>query len=224
MAVSDWSTEPDANAIQPGINLQEGQAPGTINNSIRQIMADIRAMLDGGGGEPGEGPTYNFQAGDNLEVTVGGTPGVVLVTYATKFDEISEFMTTFLGSVNAAAARTALNLNRREFGNFVMAQITNLEVVMGYIPTIGFTIGANLASWRVWLSANPVGTWVLSVILNGSVIGTITIDTSGVQLLETVAGAAYPVLPGDRLFVRTANDTETVAADIDLLITGCGEY
>lgn len=41
MAVSDWSTNPDANAVQPGINLQENQNPKQLNNSIRQVMADL---------------------------------------------------------------------------------------------------------------------------------------------------------------------------------------
>lgn len=41
MAVFDWSTNPDANAIKPGINLQEGMLPGLLNDSTRRIMADI---------------------------------------------------------------------------------------------------------------------------------------------------------------------------------------
>lgn len=41
MAVSDWSTTPASNDTQPGINWAEGQTAASVNNSARQMMADI---------------------------------------------------------------------------------------------------------------------------------------------------------------------------------------
>lgn len=47
MAVSDYSTTPGSNTSISGINIAEGCAAGNINGSIREMMADIRAMYDG---------------------------------------------------------------------------------------------------------------------------------------------------------------------------------
>ena len=45
MAVSDWSITPAANATMPGINFAEGQLPSTVNNSNRQMMADLKSRF-----------------------------------------------------------------------------------------------------------------------------------------------------------------------------------
>ena len=45
MGVADWSTNPASNASLPNINLAEGQAPSTLNNSIRQALADIKTDI-----------------------------------------------------------------------------------------------------------------------------------------------------------------------------------
>lgn len=45
MALTDYSTTPSSNASKPGIDLSEGMLPGLLNNSIRQIMADIASWL-----------------------------------------------------------------------------------------------------------------------------------------------------------------------------------
>lgn len=44
MAFSDWSTTPINNSAKPGINWAEGQTPDSINNSARQMMADLAAL------------------------------------------------------------------------------------------------------------------------------------------------------------------------------------
>lgn len=45
MAVKNWSTVADDNAFVDGINWQEGQFPSTVNNSAREMMAQIRGDL-----------------------------------------------------------------------------------------------------------------------------------------------------------------------------------
>lgn len=44
MAFSDWSTTPANNATKPGINWAEGMAPKDVNDSARQMMADLAAL------------------------------------------------------------------------------------------------------------------------------------------------------------------------------------
>lgn len=48
-AVSSWSTTPSSNATADaanGINFSEGQAPSSLNDSIRSMMAEIRKWYD----------------------------------------------------------------------------------------------------------------------------------------------------------------------------------
>lgn len=43
MGIADYSADPSENTLVSGINIAEGCPPGTINNAIRQIMADLAA-------------------------------------------------------------------------------------------------------------------------------------------------------------------------------------
>jgi len=42
MSIKDWSTSAAGNTAPAGINWAEGQAPSTVNNSAREMMAQIR--------------------------------------------------------------------------------------------------------------------------------------------------------------------------------------
>lgn len=46
MAVSDYSETPGSNNTISGINIAEGCPPANLNNAIRQMMADLAALLD----------------------------------------------------------------------------------------------------------------------------------------------------------------------------------
>jgi hypothetical protein len=62
MAFTDWSTNPALNANQPGIDWAEGMEPKEVNNSARQMMADLAVVKFGvyyntarGHGAPADG-------------------------------------------------------------------------------------------------------------------------------------------------------------------------
>ena len=42
MSIRDWSTTATGNASAAGINFAEGQAPSTVNNSARELIAQVR--------------------------------------------------------------------------------------------------------------------------------------------------------------------------------------
>jgi hypothetical protein len=46
MAVSSWSTTPASNNAAPPNGAPEGMTPGSVNDTIRQIMADVRTFYD----------------------------------------------------------------------------------------------------------------------------------------------------------------------------------
>jgi hypothetical protein len=45
--LNEWSSTPASNASVGSINWAEGQNPSTVNNSARQVMADVAAVVDG---------------------------------------------------------------------------------------------------------------------------------------------------------------------------------
>lgn len=47
MAFEDWSDSAGGNTSIGSINWAEGQAPSTVNNSARQLMADVAAWFKG---------------------------------------------------------------------------------------------------------------------------------------------------------------------------------
>lgn len=47
MAVSDWSTTPANNNAAPPNGAPEGMAPSSVNDIMRQMMADVRSFYDG---------------------------------------------------------------------------------------------------------------------------------------------------------------------------------
>jgi hypothetical protein len=47
MAVTDYSITPASNTSISGVNIAEGCAPGSINDAIRQLMADMRVLYNG---------------------------------------------------------------------------------------------------------------------------------------------------------------------------------
>ena len=46
MALKSWSTTAANNATVGSINFAEGQAPSTVNDSARQLMADVRTFYE----------------------------------------------------------------------------------------------------------------------------------------------------------------------------------
>jgi len=49
MAVKDWSTTASNNTAPGSVNFQESQLPSTLNNSMRQVLADMRTHFENGG-------------------------------------------------------------------------------------------------------------------------------------------------------------------------------
>jgi len=45
MSLYDWDTNPANNTAKPGIDWSEGMLPSAVNNSARQMMADLKAFL-----------------------------------------------------------------------------------------------------------------------------------------------------------------------------------
>lgn len=68
MAINDWSTNPANNTLVGSINWSEGQLPGTVNGSARQMMADVASWRDS---LAASASTYALAAGQIFSGRVG---------------------------------------------------------------------------------------------------------------------------------------------------------
>lgn len=81
MAIRDYSQTPASNTTISGINVDEGCNPSTINNAIRQLMADARELQ--AGSTVTAGATTSIGASNTIYVSVPGT------TTITAFDTVA---------------------------------------------------------------------------------------------------------------------------------------
>lgn len=76
MAINEWSTTPASNASGvTGVNWAEGQAPSTVNDSARAIMADVAAWY-------GQAKTPEYLTGVAGTNTVTATGPASMAAYA----------------------------------------------------------------------------------------------------------------------------------------------
>lgn len=76
MAISDWSTTPGSNgSSDASINFAEGQAPSTVNDSARSLMARVRHWFNWFGATTtsgGASNAYTLTSGESLSAYVAG--------------------------------------------------------------------------------------------------------------------------------------------------------
>lgn len=76
--VQDWDVVPSNNSDVGGINISEGMPPSNVNDSIRMIMAQVKAWQSGGDSADwttnGEA-TFNSNVNVNSTLTVGNGTG-----------------------------------------------------------------------------------------------------------------------------------------------------
>jgi hypothetical protein len=166
MAVTDYSTTPGSNTAISGINIAENCSPANINNSIRQLMADIATALDDG----------TFLGGASFQpLDASLTALAALVTAANKgvyftaadtpatFD-LTAFARTLLDDANAAAARATLGVaaepatsgtaasGKITLGNFTIAW-NDVTATANTTTSVAYGGAHTYASWaRAWFN------------------------------------------------------------------------
>lgn len=122
MAISDYNTDPDLNTSINGINIAEGCNPAGLNNSDRQIMADLAVFYD----------QYGVDIGRTLTVPIGevgsSTPNVAgRANKVLLFDNLgnagaSGFSTIYAGTqaVNADSRTILANMTGMTDGQAVV--------------------------------------------------------------------------------------------------------
>ena len=103
MAVKDWSTTAGNNTAPGSVNFQENQLPSTINNSMRQVLADLRTDFeDGGWFNYGHTTVY----GSGTTFTVASTNVTAIYTVGRRIRAVGSSTGTIYGVITASAFST----------------------------------------------------------------------------------------------------------------------
>jgi|TARA_R100000541_G_scaffold12948_5_gene21675 hypothetical protein len=143
--ISEWSPTAGSNTDVGGININEGCPPATINNALREIMAQVKDFSTGYDND-------NFVVGGNF--TVDGT--TTLTGVATGPTAVAGTNTTQLATTAfVTAANTAQGL-----GTMATQASNSVNITGGTITgtTVnGLTLGTNGTGAKTISSSTPSG-------------------------------------------------------------------
>lgn len=104
--ISEWSSTAGSNTDVGGVNINEGCPPATINNALREIMAQVKDQQTGADSD-------NFTVGGNLAVTgttaLTGVPTAPTAVAGTNTTQIATtaFVTTKVGTLGTISTQDA---------------------------------------------------------------------------------------------------------------------
>jgi len=145
--ISDWSATAGSNTNVGGVNINEGCPPATINNAIREMMAQVKDQQTGADND-------NFTVGGNLTVdgtsTLTGIPTGPTAVAGTNTTQLATtaFVTTATGTLGTMSTQNA-NAVAITGGTWVTAgSINSINVV---------DIGNNATGTKTVSTSNPSG-------------------------------------------------------------------
>ena len=103
MAVKDWSTTAGNNTAPGDVNFAEGQLPSTLNNSMRQVLADLRVDLEEGGWF-NYGHTTTYASATTF--TIASTNVTSVYTVGRRIRAVGSSTGTIYGVITASAFST----------------------------------------------------------------------------------------------------------------------
>lgn len=222
MGVYDWSTTPanndDADSGS-GINWAEDQAPSTVNDSARSLMAEIAKWVkDTNGALVTTGSSSAYAVTTNQTILAHTAPVMLAI----------EANHTSTGASTIAIDSLATKPLKRSNGAAIQAG----DLVSGSIYLIAYEAGAD-----VYLCLNVAGNYDPSnvAITGGTISGLtslaaasatistdITVPNTGLHILDTNASHDLIVKPGSNL---TADHTLTITTgDADRTLTLGGDF
>jgi len=141
--ISEWSSTAGSNTDVGGININEGCPPATINNALREIMAQVKDFSTGYDND-------NLVVGGNLAVdgttTLTGVPTGPTAASATNTTQLATtaFVVAKVGTIGTMAAQASNSVN-----------ITGGTISGTTINSI--TVGSNATGAKTISTANPSG-------------------------------------------------------------------
>jgi hypothetical protein len=191
--ISEFSATAANNTDIDGINIAEGCPPSTINNAIRELMAQLKDQQAGTAGD-------NFTVGGDLSVS-----GNVTLTNALPIAQGGTGQTTASTAINALMPSQTSNSGRYLTTNGVSVSWGTVTPGSGTVTSVA--LQSNLSG--ITVSGSPVttsGTLILSgtlAVANGGT-GQSTLSTGAVLVGNGTSGISS-VSPGGSGQVLTSN-------------------
>lgn len=191
--ISEFSSTPANNTDIDGINIAEGCPPSTINNAIRELMAQLKDQQAGLAGD-------NFTVGGDLSVS-----GNVTLTNALPIAQGGTGQTTASNAINALIPSQTGNSGRYLTTNGVSVSWGAVTPGTGTVTSVA--LQSNLSGISV--TGSPVttsGTLILSgtlAVANGGT-GQSTLSTGAVLVGNGTSGISS-ISPGSSGQVLTSN-------------------
>lgn len=197
--VDDYSTTPNSNTTINGIDIDENCAPSGMNNAVRQLLADIRKVLNDIG----------------AKAVSSGTDTITLTTetgYAAYADG------TLLSFIAGGTCTGAATLNVDSVGAKAVLKgagtaLAAGDITAGQVVVVVYDESADGAS-GAWMMANSSSlAAILSAIAALSSTGLIARTGSGTVSARTITGTSnkITVTNGDGV---SGNPTLTIGSDI----------
>lgn len=120
-SVTDWSPNPDLNGDIDGLNIAEQCPPSGINNAIRSVMAQVAALIGGGGALA-------------LDIFLGTALNKFL-TPKSIYDAAAFVPLTYATTIPVDFA-TGINFGVTLTGNATLAAPTNVKSGSGFIEVV----------------------------------------------------------------------------------------
>ena len=145
--ISEWSATASSNTDVGGVNINEGCPPSTINNAIRELMAQVKDQQTGYDND-------DFTVGGNLTIdgtsTLTGIPTAPTAAAGTNTTQLATtaFVTAATGTLGTMATQNANAVNITG-GTWTTA---------GSINSINVTsLGSNATGTKTVSTGNPSG-------------------------------------------------------------------
>lgn len=191
--ISEFSSTPANNTDIDGINIAEGCPPSTINNAIRELMAQLKDQQAGLAGD-------NFTVGGNLTVTGSTTLGSAL-----PIAQGGTGQTTASGAINALIPSQTGNSGRYLTTNGVSVSWGTVTPGTGTVTSVA--LSSSLSG--ITVTGSPItstGTLGLTGTLNVANGGTgVATLSTGAVLVGNGTSAVSSISPSTSGNVLTSN-------------------
>lgn len=109
--------------------------------------------------------------------------------------------------------------DEREYSTYLAFPFQQSEVVMGWIAPFAGNLADDFNDWLFAITgSNPSANTTFTVRVNGSSVGSFTINTSGV-FSATTTGGSVPIASGDRVTVTAGSNADVALSATNVLFT-----
>lgn len=138
---------------------------------------------------------------------------LMLVAYDTTSETYKKVRGDNVGSGGGDIVNAGINLSM-----FHPGVPTSSKLMFQFTIPDNWMLPGDMADSVGHIGTNPTAEFVMDVNVNGSGVGTITVDTDGAFTFETTDSNAVELIAGDKLTIVAPSSTDATAADISVTL------